>query len=225
MNLSEVESGMVVRSRARILTPISKVALRSCISSFVPRTKRKRKNAPSLAEIKRVLNLVRRFLIVNHDEDAPLVAKLVLLGSILDHLPRQPGVGTEERVALVVGEETVPNRSDAHDEAGSGRGEDAAVVVRLRDGVEVEGADLLEGGGRVSEGEVEREEERTMSAVSQATFLPSLSVLGARIRFQRPPITPKPHQLPPLQPKESENAPSSDVILVLKTFSSPFATA
>jgi hypothetical protein len=62
--------------------------------------------------------------------------------SLSDHPPTDTRILTEERVAFVVREEMRTDGSDGHDESRSGGGKDATVVVRLSDGMDVEGTRL-----------------------------------------------------------------------------------
>lgn len=81
--------------------------------------------------------MIRLVLIIDDDQDRPLIAKFVLVRILLGDPPRQPGVGRDERVALFIRGETVPDVAYGHDEPRSGRGEHLAIVVRLGDGPEV----------------------------------------------------------------------------------------
>lgn len=138
--MSEVESGMVVRSLARTLTPMSNLVLSDSFPSVTVSRDSDEWHSPSSTKVPTVRNIVRRLLIVNHDKETTLISKLVLVSTLCNHPPTDPSILTEERVALVVREEVRTDRSNGHDESRSGRGEDATIVVRLSDGMDVEGA-------------------------------------------------------------------------------------
>ncbi len=95
---------------------------------------------PVLAKVGRVRDVVGDVLVVDHDEDRALVAKLVLVCVARDHLPRPAGIGAEEGVALVVVLEAAADGADAHDKAGRKRRVELSDIGLARDGPEVEGA-------------------------------------------------------------------------------------
>lgn len=45
--------------------------------------------------------MIRRFLVIGNDEDAPLVAKLVLVRALLDHPPGEASIGRQEGIAVL----------------------------------------------------------------------------------------------------------------------------
>ena len=75
-----------------------------------------KRDAPVLAEVRRVPHRICRVLVVDDDHDTPLVTKLVFVRIHAHHLPAQTGVGAQERVALLVRLEIGANGADAHHE-------------------------------------------------------------------------------------------------------------
>lgn len=103
-------------------------------------TEPKRANIPSLAEIVRIVHMVRLVLVIDHDQDRSLISEFVLVRVLLGYPPGQSSIGRDERVPLFVRSQAIPDVADSHDETGGGRGKDLAIVVRLGDGPEVQGA-------------------------------------------------------------------------------------
>ena len=92
-------------------------------------------HAPCLAKVSRITHKVDRFFIIDGDDDATLVAKLVFVGLAADHRPCYTSVGAQESIGLFVRAEGGANRADAHHEPGSGGGEYASKVMRDGDGM------------------------------------------------------------------------------------------
>ena len=103
-------------------------------------------HAPCLAKVSRITHKVDRFLIINGDDDAALVAKLVFVGLAADQRPCHASVGTQESIRLFVQAEGGSNRADAHHEPGSGGGKYAPKVMWDSDGMQVKGAVFCVGG-------------------------------------------------------------------------------
>ena len=103
-------------------------------------------HAPCLAKVGRITHGVDRFLIINSDNDAALVAKLVFVGLAANHRPRHASIGAQESIGLFVRAEGGANRPDAHHEPGSGGGKYAPEVMRDGDGMQVKGAVFCVGG-------------------------------------------------------------------------------
>jgi hypothetical protein len=99
--------------------------------------------APVEAFVSREQHVVRRFLIVCHDQDRAGVAKLPQVRILVYLLPREPCVAAQERVALRVWRKLIAHVSHRHDQPNDGRAaERRAGVEPLCVSVHVERASL-----------------------------------------------------------------------------------
>ena len=85
-----------------------------------------------LAKVSQITHGVDRFLVINSDDDAALVAKLVFLGFAANYRPRRASISAQESIGLFLWAEGGANRPDAHHEPRSGGGKYGPEVMVLR---------------------------------------------------------------------------------------------
>lgn len=88
-------------------------------------------------------DVIGRFFVIGHDENGTRVSELVEMGVLVNFLPREPSVATQESVAIRITSELFSDIPDGHDQARNGRStERGSRIETFRISVEVKRAFL-----------------------------------------------------------------------------------